>query len=317
VKAKDKGEKAVAFIQVDLDGLWAVRRCYGGRGTPEEDDPVYSHALPVLLDLLDRLQIKATFFVVGVDVQVAWKCRLLAEVIERGHELANHSMTHNFQLGQLDAEPLESEVVGCQKVLQSALGIEARGFRAPGYGFSARLLDTLSRLGTWYDSSLFPTPWGWVMRWATRRISTRERRDGPPYGPVTLWRSPLYPHYAQSKIQNPKSRIWEIPVSATRWMRLPFHGSIGFLLGRRWVKRAVRSLQRHIGFLNYVIHGMDFVDGKVWPVVPNAGARWFFAGDARDRLDFFTAIFAEVSQRFEIRRTDHWVSQAQRDDEKG
>ncbi|KPL09652.1 hypothetical protein AMJ85_06265, partial [candidate division BRC1 bacterium SM23_51] len=67
--------RPVAFIQVDLDGLWAVRRCYGVSGSPEQDDPVYSHALPALLDLFDRLAVKATFFVVGADAEVAWKRR--------------------------------------------------------------------------------------------------------------------------------------------------------------------------------------------------------------------------------------------------
>jgi peptidoglycan/xylan/chitin deacetylase (PgdA/CDA1 family) len=305
----------IAFIQVDLDGLWAVRRCYGGRGTPDEDDPVYSRALPALLDLFDEVAVKATFFVVGADAQVAWKCRHLAAAVERGHELANHSMTHDLGLSGLEPAQragispaifaLEKEIADCQEALKKAFGIEARGFRAPGFGFSLSFLKTLDRLGFWYDSSLLPSPWGWVMRWITRRISASPLRDKSQYGSAGGWRAPLRP-----RPTTPDGRLWEIPVSVTRRLRLPFHGGVGFLLGKRWVERAVHSLGRGIGFLNYLIHGMDVVDGREWDVVPNGKGQKFFAGGTRERLVFFTEICKTIRKVFEIRRTDQWVEQA-------
>jgi len=320
----------MAFVQVDLDGLWAVRRCYGGQGTPEQDDPVYSHALPAVLDLFDRCRIKATFFVIGADVEVAWKRRLLETVLERGHELANHSMTHDLGLSQLAAAQLEEEVIGCQKALREVFGIEARGFRAPGYGFSPTLVEVLSRLGFWYDSSLLPTPWGWVIRWMRRRISalcTPQSAIGNQYGFLQCWHTPLHPYYPdpphlRSEIQPSASglqpsALWEIPVSVSRRLRLPFHGGVGFHLGKQWVRWAIRSLRRSEGFLNYVMHGMDFVDGRQWDVAATRASRWFFGGSPGERLSFFAEICGSIRRQFEICRADQGVEHARKDAEKG
>ena len=314
--------RPIALIQIDLDGLWAVRRCYGGEGAPEQDDPVYSRALPALLDLLDRFEAKATFFVVGADAQVAWKRRLLESAVERGHELANHSMTHDLALGQRERDRLEEEVGGCQRVLKEAFGIEARGFRAPGYGLTGSVLETLRRLGLRYDSSLLPTPWGWAMRGIARWISGRRRGKSISYGSWMGWRAPLRPCVVEPADRSDPSRtseagsaskesLWELPVSVTPRLRLPFHGGVGFLLGRRWVERAIGSLSRREGFLNYVIHGMDLVDGREWEATPTRRGRRFFAGRVRERLEFFEGVCRAIRERFEIRRTDRWVEEAQ------
>lgn len=327
----------VAFIQVDLDGLWAVRRCYGLAGSPEQDDPVYSLALPALLELFDQLQIKATFFVVGADAPVAWKCRHLRTALERGHELANHSMTHDLAFARLPAAQRESEVAQCQRTLRETLGVEARGFRAPGYGFSPALVQTLIRMGFSYDASLLPTPWGWLMRWIGRRISLASDNEKIQYGSFRDWRAPLHPFpldrkmegqlapapkstaghgakksLAESQARSIESSIWEIPVSVSRRGRLPFHGGIGYLLGRRWVDRAIGVLARREGFLNYVIHGMDLVDGRKWEVVPTRKGRWFFQGGERERLEFFAQVCRRIAGEFETCRTDGWVEQARK-----
>lgn len=306
--------RPTAFVQVDLDGLWAVRRCYGGAGLPEQDDPVYSQALPAALDLFDRLDIVATFFVVGADARVAWKRRHLESVRDRGHEIANHSMSHHLGLGRLEAAEMEREIADCQATLAETLGVEVRGFRAPGYGVSPALIETLSRLGLWYDSSLFPMPWGWVMRWMDRRMSVGKQRDHPQYGNARGGRAPLGPYRPDPRQPvrpgNGQERLWEIPVSVSARCRLPFHGGIGFLLGRRWLRRAVRGLERNARFVNYVMHGIDLVDGRTWDVISSRRSRWIFGGTARERLGFFTETLREVCHRFEVQRTDRWVEHA-------
>jgi len=319
--------RPVAFLQVDLDGLWAVRRCYGVSGSPEQDDPVYSHALPALLDLFDRLAVKATFFVVGADAEVAWKRRHLEVALERGHELANHSMTHTLPSHETsnperETRNAESELATCQRTLGETLGIEARGHRTPGYAFSPALLETLERLGFWYDASQLPTPWGWFMRWVGRRISarpqpgTRNAKRETQYGSVRDWHAPLRPYRPQFSGHNTQpgvsNSVWEIPISVWPTWRLPFHGSMGYRLGRRWVNGALRSLQQGEGFLNYVVHGMDLVDGRMWNVTPTRMGQWLFSGGARERLDFFVETFRQITQGFEVRRTDHWVEQARK-----
>jgi peptidoglycan-N-acetylglucosamine deacetylase len=56
-----------------------------------DDGPSELHT-PVILDLLDQHQIKATFFVVGRDAQV--RPELVRRLVSCGHELGNHTLIH-------------------------------------------------------------------------------------------------------------------------------------------------------------------------------------------------------------------------------
>lgn len=298
--------KPPAFIQVDLDGLWAVRRCYGCPGQPEEDDPVYSQALPALLALFDHLGIRATFFVVGSDIRVTWKLKHLTAVLDGGHEIANHSMTHDLGFARLDENSVRREIADCGQLLRETLDVEARGFRAPGYAFRDDLAGVLSELGFWYDASLLPSPWSGLMRGISRWIS-KGPSNGPRYGAAGGGRRSTAPYPADGA--GGAEALWEIPVSVSRRMRMPIHGGVGYLLGRRWVERAVEGLHRRESALNYLIHGMDLVDGNTWQVTPTRRGRRFFAGDTSKRLDFFERVCGRIAEMFEIRRTDQWVRQ--------
>ena len=95
------------------------------------DDGPNPAITPKLLDLLDRFQVKATFFVIGRFVR---QCGALTkEIAERGHLLANHTETHP-NLFWLTPNAVRDELERCQDALRSATGSGARFFRPP-YGF--------------------------------------------------------------------------------------------------------------------------------------------------------------------------------------
>ncbi len=74
-------------LQVDVDDLWVYYESIG-RTTPPAA-PCNVHAgHPRLLDLFDRYGARATFFVCGRDLPTN---SVLAEMVRRGHEVANHS----------------------------------------------------------------------------------------------------------------------------------------------------------------------------------------------------------------------------------
>lgn len=85
---------------------------------------------PVLLDLLDRHGLKAVFFMIGE--KVAKHPDLAREVIRRGHEIGNHTMTHP-QATFWCAGPWRTrrEIAECQRVIKETTGIAPRWFRAP------------------------------------------------------------------------------------------------------------------------------------------------------------------------------------------
>src|SRR5215831_12948355 len=87
------------------------------------DDGPNPAITPKLLDLLDRYDAKATFFVIGRFVR---ECAALTkEIADRGHLLANHTETHP-NLFWLTPRALREEMRRCQRALRDATGKDAK-----------------------------------------------------------------------------------------------------------------------------------------------------------------------------------------------
>lgn len=95
------------------------------------DDGPNPAITPQLLDLLDRYNAKATFFVIGRFVR---ECPdLVKETASRGHVIGNHTDTHR-NLTWLSPAQVTVELRLCHHAITNALGAPARWFRPP-YGF--------------------------------------------------------------------------------------------------------------------------------------------------------------------------------------
>jgi hypothetical protein len=94
------------------------------------DDGPDPRDTPDLLDLLDRHQTKAVFFMIGK--KVAAHPELAREVVRRGHEIGNHTMSHP-QASFWCAGPWRTrrEIADCQCVIEETTGVKPRYFRAP------------------------------------------------------------------------------------------------------------------------------------------------------------------------------------------
>lgn len=125
------------MLTVDVESDWGTERTHG-----------IESALPRLLDLLERYDARATFFVVGDVAEAAHPH--LAEA-ER-HEIGSHGMTHSV-LTRLSDQRVRSEVAESRQKLEE-LGFEVSGFRAPFLRSTKTLPETLRRCGYAYDSSL-------------------------------------------------------------------------------------------------------------------------------------------------------------------
>ena len=99
-------------------------------------NPPYTNQL---LNLLERLQVKATFFVVGKNVEQHPETVQL--LVSKGHELGNHSYSH-AQLVWKTPWFVRSEIEKTDKLLRQ-LGVKQEiHFRAP-YGFKLLILPYL------------------------------------------------------------------------------------------------------------------------------------------------------------------------------
>lgn len=92
------------------------------------DDGPHPRLTPQILDILDKYDIKATFFVIGVNAK--YYPDALKQAVSRGHEIANHTQTHPH-LSEADEETLISEITKCQKEIYNVSGVSTSLFRPP------------------------------------------------------------------------------------------------------------------------------------------------------------------------------------------
>lgn len=96
-----------------------------------------------LIDILERYQVKASFFVVGEWVD---RCGESVKALsEAGHEILNHSDTHP-NMSQLSREKMLREISACNDKIQAITGKCPTLFRAPYGDYNNALLETVEAM---------------------------------------------------------------------------------------------------------------------------------------------------------------------------
>ncbi len=107
---------------------------------------------PRVLDLLDRYDIKATFFVPGIVIEQ--RRAVVEEIMKRGHEIAHHSWSHAWIINLSAAEEREEMERGF-RIIEEVTGRPPAGYRSPAGEFSPRTLGLLKEYGFSYSSNYF------------------------------------------------------------------------------------------------------------------------------------------------------------------
>ena len=106
-------------------------------------------AVPLILDLLDRHGLRATFFVPGrVAERHPGRVR---QILAAGHEVGLHGYTHRSPAA-LSREEEEDELVRAKAILEG-LGAELAGYRSPSWEFSDHTVGLLAEHGLRYSSN--------------------------------------------------------------------------------------------------------------------------------------------------------------------
>jgi polysaccharide deacetylase family protein (PEP-CTERM system associated) len=166
------------LFSIDLEEFYPAEPDRDPRSSPLEG------LVKLYLDLLERHQTRATFFVVG---EVARKFPgLLRAIAAAGHELGCHGDRH-LTLDQFNPETFAADLRANRAAVESAAGIRVQGFRAPLLSLTARCAwahAVLAREGFTYSSSVLPAAnplFGWPDFGAVPR-----RQDGVWEIPVTV-----------------------------------------------------------------------------------------------------------------------------------
>jgi peptidoglycan/xylan/chitin deacetylase (PgdA/CDA1 family) len=110
--------------------------------------PVYT---PMVLEVLQRYGVKATFSMIGINVQRY--PQVARAVVAAGHSICNHSMWHPIPFQGLTLAQVQEEVADGLNRIWDATRTAPAVFRAPGGGWSPAVYQTLSSYG------LIPLDW--------------------------------------------------------------------------------------------------------------------------------------------------------------
>lgn len=83
-----------------------------------------------ILDILDRYDVKATFFVVGKEDELSKEA--LQEIVERGHTLGMHSYTHKYDEIYRSVDDFARDFERLQSYLYEVTGVRSVTYRFPG-----------------------------------------------------------------------------------------------------------------------------------------------------------------------------------------
>jgi len=101
--------------------------------------PVYT---PIVLDILNRYSVKATFFLVGKRIQIY--PYFAKDIIKNGHTIGNHTM-HHLNLTKLSYDRKYKEILDTQDVIYSVTGEKCKYFRPPGGDYDRDVEEILEK----------------------------------------------------------------------------------------------------------------------------------------------------------------------------
>ena len=159
----------------------------GARAALTFDDGPDPEGTPEVLDALDAVGVRATFFVVGEQLQRS--PRLGGELLRRGHEVALHCFDHRRQ-SEMFRGQVRDDIARGLGAVEAATGRRPRFFRPP-YG-----VLTEAGAAACADLALEPVAWSaWGLDWEpipAARIAELVARDIAPGAIVLLHDSARY-----------------------------------------------------------------------------------------------------------------------------
>ena len=226
-----------------------------------------------LLDLFDKYNVKATFFVLG------WVAERYPELVKKidskGHEVACHGYSHQLIYKQ-KPELFKEETFKAKMILEDIISKPVNGYRAASYSITKEsmwALDVLEAVGFKYDSSIFPV-----------------RHDN--YGIPGF---PTKPH--EMSLEN-GAKLVEFPLSTYKVFKqsIPVAGGGYFRLYPYWLtKYFYKSINKKNDPFVFYLHPWEIDPGQ-----PRVKASWFSEFRHYNNLDICEARLEQLLRDFQF-----------------
>jgi hypothetical protein len=208
-----------------------------------------------LLQLFEKHEIKATFFIPGDVVQK--HSAIMREICREGHEIACHGFIHEKNECLMNETSQRQMIEKATRIIEERSGWQPKGFRAPCLRANETTLSILNEYGYIYDSSVVPT-------------------FVPGYYGYPM--APLKPYHPSPIFMEKEGShgLLEIPVSVNPLIPLPLSAAWMRNLGSSWVKFGVKMNFDLGNPVVFYVHPRDVVslpkvEGIPWHLYRNVG----------------------------------------------
>ncbi|MEO8800965.1 MAG: polysaccharide deacetylase family protein [Polyangiaceae bacterium] len=249
-------------VSVDLDEVPNYFQIHGLTPSAPAETAVYDVALGRLAELARSEKIPLTLFAVGQDLARRESAAALAAMRKDGHEIANHTLDHRYDLTRLSRDAIAAQIEEGADAIEKAVGVRPVGFRAPGYVITDEVFDVLRELGVQYDSSVFPCPaYNFAKAAAILGIALRGKTSRSVIDTPKMLLAPTRPYRVGTPYWTKGDGIVELPIQVTRGLRLPFIGTTVTLAGPTRAKWLAKMC---VGepLVNLELHGIDVLDAS-------------------------------------------------------
>lgn len=224
-------------LSIDLEDWYhpeLIRRAAKGC---KESTQIIDSTIP-LLNILDRYNIKATFFILG-DIAKS-NPELIRKIHSQGHEIACHGMNH-VPLWELDKDDFAKQLDDFKILISELIGkhIRIKGFRAPSFSLDNSTkwaIEALKEKGYLYDSSIFPV---------------RNKLYGLNGTPLEIYR----PSLTDLRKRNPEFDFLEFPLAVCDifGIKIPVAGGFYFrIMPLSLLKNLLKRINKNRPFVFYL-----------------------------------------------------------------
>jgi hypothetical protein len=222
--------------------------------------------VPRILALLKEHDLTITFFVVGRDAEQEENYDALRAIADAGHEIANHSYSHEPWLHLYSENDVETEIARTEEHIERTTGGRPVGFRGPGYSHSVTALRVLARRDYAYDASTFPNllnPLARLYYFVNSNLSREEKRQRKAlFGTVRDAMRPIKPYLWRID----GKQLAEIPVTTMPLFRVPVHftyllwmSKFSATLARLYFRAALALCRLTATSPSLLLHPLDFM----------------------------------------------------------
>jgi peptidoglycan/xylan/chitin deacetylase (PgdA/CDA1 family) len=255
--------KLSAAVTSDIDTLESIYNGHGCRRPGGYTSVEFRMGLENFSRFLEPYAIKATLFMVGNDFRFEKNKSHIQAIVDEGHEIGNHTLTHAQGFRLMSAVEKQAEIAGMEKLCEQVTGIRPLGFRAPGWNMSDDAVSILMQRGYLYDSSIHPTsltPLLKFLHWLN--TSSRQGGDRTTLGQMSYMIAPIQPYH--TSITHLRLRgddgLIEFPLTVLPILRIPFWATFLLSSGFEFFKICYVVLKRWKMSIQYSFHLSDFVD---------------------------------------------------------